>query len=182
MDAKADRTRRVRRCDSTQLRVRGERRDPPDAKKIAKVLIELAREQRTDKPGRRHDLNAISGENSPLPPLSANRPKPRRARQLDPDQVKMLIQGYTAGATTYELGDRFGVDRRTVSAILHQHDVPIRRRGLPPDQVDEAIHLYHLGWSLARVGEHLSVDPTTVLNRLQERGVGIRDTHGRARS
>lgn len=94
----------------------------------------------------------------------------------------MLIQGYTAGARTYELGDRFGVDRRTVSAIIHQHDVPIRRRGLSPDQVDEAIHLYHLGWSLARVGEHLGVDPTAVRNRLQERGVGTRDTPGRARS
>jgi hypothetical protein len=94
----------------------------------------------------------------------------------------MLIQGYTAGATTFELGDRFGIDRRTVSAILHQDDVPIRRRGLSPDQVDEAIHLYHLGWSLARVSEHLGVDPTTVLNRLQERGVRTRDTHERARS
>jgi hypothetical protein len=88
----------------------------------------------------------------------------------------------TLRATTYELGDRFDIDRRTVSAILHQHDVPMRRRGLSPSQVDEAIHLYRLGWSLARVGEHLGVDPTTVLNRLQERGVRTRDTHGRARS
>lgn len=173
--------RRVRRRDSTQLRVRDERRDPPDAKKIAKVLIELAREQRDD-PGRRHDPNAIRGESSPLPSLSANLPKPRRVRQLDPDQVQMLIQGYTAGATTYELSDLFGVDRRTVSAILHQHDVPMRRRGLSPNQVDEASHLYRLDWSLARVGEHLDVDPTTVLNTLRQRDVRTRDTHGWARS
>jgi hypothetical protein len=164
--------------DSTQLRVRGVRRDPPDAEKITKVLIELAREQIADKPGRRHDPNAISGESAPLPPLPANQPKPRRARQLDQNQVQTLIQGYAAGATTYELGDRFGIDRRTVSAVLHQHDVPMRRRSLSPSQVDEAIHLYRLGWSLARVGEHLDVDPTTVLNRLQERGVRTRDTQG----
>lgn len=139
MDAKPGRKQRVRRgiqrrVDSTQLRVRGVRRDPPDAKKIAKILIELAREQMADKPGCRHDPNAISGESSPLPPLPANRPKPRRARQLDQDQVQTLIQGYAAGATTYELGDRFGIDRRTVSAILHRHDVPMRRRGPSPDQ------------------------------------------------
>ncbi len=114
--------------------------------------------------------------------LPANRPKPRRARQLDQDQVQMLVQGYAAGATTYELGDRFGIDRRTVSAILHQFDVPMRRRGLSPTQVDEAIRLYRLGWSLARVGEHLDVNPTAVLNRLQERGIRTRDTYGRARS
>ncbi|RDI52728.1 hypothetical protein DFR68_103112 [Nocardia mexicana] len=94
----------------------------------------------------------------------------------------MLVRDYVAGATTSELGDRFGVDRRTVSAILHRHDVPMRRRGLSADQIDEAIRLYGLGWSLARVGRHLAVDSTTVLNRLRERGVRTRDTHGRTRS
>ncbi|WP_219823393.1 hypothetical protein [Nocardia nova] len=69
-------------------------------------------------------------------------------RQLDQDHVQILIRDCVAGATTYELGDRFGVDRRTVSAILHRHDVPMRRRGLSSDQSDEAIRLYGLGWSL----------------------------------
>jgi hypothetical protein len=100
----------------------------------------------------------------------------------DANQVQALIQGYTTGVTTYELGDRFRIDRRTVSAILHRHDVNMRRRGLSPSQIDDAIRLYNSGWSLARIGEHLSVDPTTVLNRLRERGVPTRDTHGRPRS
>ena len=73
----------------------------------------------------------------------------------------------------YELGDRFGIERRkTVSKILHRHDVPMRRCGLSPDQVDDAIHLYNLGWSLACVGEHLNVDHTTALTKLRERGLG----------
>jgi hypothetical protein len=80
----------------------------------------------------------------PAPP-PADRPKPGRARQLDADQLHALIQGYTAGARTYELGDRFGIDRRTVSAILHRHGVQMRRRGLSPDQVDDAIRLYDSG-------------------------------------
>ena len=95
---------------------------------------------------------------------SIDRPKPGRARQLDANQVQALIQGYTTGATTYELGDRLGIDRRTASAILRRHSVDMRRRGLSPDQADDAIHLDNSGWSLARIGEHLSVDPTTVLN------------------
>jgi hypothetical protein len=113
-------------------------------------------------------LRRLPDPTVPAPP-SADRPKPGRARQFDADQLHALIQGYTAGATTYELGDRFGIDRRTVSAILHRHGVQRRRRGLSPDQVDDAIRLYDSGWSLARIGEHLSVDPTTVLNRLRER-------------
>lgn len=99
---------------------------------------------------------------APAPP-TADRPKPGRARQLDPNQTRALIQGYLAGATTYELGSQFGIDRRTVSNILHRHGVQMRRRGLSPDEVDDAIHLYKLGLSLARVGEHLDVDHTTVL-------------------
>jgi hypothetical protein len=121
-------------------------------------------------------LRKLPDPTTPAPP-STDRPKPRRARQLDANQTQALIQGYTAGATTYELSARFGIDRRTVSAILHRHGVDMRRRGLSPDQVDDAIHLYNIGWSLARIGEHLSVDPTTVLNRLRERGIPTRDAH-----
>ncbi|MFD8495809.1 hypothetical protein [Amycolatopsis sp. NPDC059657] len=109
-----------------------------------------------------------------VPPIE--RPKPRRARQLDADQVQELIAGYQAGATVYELGDRFGIERRPVSNILKRHDVPMHRRGLSPEQVDDAIHLYSLGWTLARVGEHLGVDHTTA--KLRERGIPTRDTHG----
>jgi hypothetical protein len=83
--------------------------------------------------------------------------------------------------TTYELGDRFGIDRRTVSAILRRRGVDMRRRGLSPSQVGDAIRRYNSGWPMARVGEHLGVDPTTVLNRLREHGIPTRDTHGRAR-
>ncbi|WP_218025950.1 hypothetical protein [Nocardia miyunensis] len=146
------------------------------------MLVELAREQLTDKPRCRDNGTAVGGASASLPSLPARRSARRRARQLDQDQIQLLIQDYLAGATTYELGTRFGVDRRTVSAILHRHDVPMRRRGLSPGQTNEAIRLYRLGWSLAQVGKHFAVDPATVLNRLRERGVRTRDTHGRTRS
>jgi hypothetical protein len=124
-------------------------------------------------------LRKLPDPTSPAPP--ADRPKPRRARQLEPDQIQEIIAGYQAGATVYQLAARFGIERRTVSDILHRHDIQMRRRGLSPDQVDTAIHLYNLGWSLARIGEHLNV-ATTVLTKLRERGVPTRDTHRQPRS
>ncbi|MQA63863.1 MAG: hypothetical protein GEU86_20900 [Actinophytocola sp.] len=126
-------------------------------------------------------LRKLPDRARPAPP-PADRPKPRRARQLDADHIQELIAGYQAGATVYELGDRFGIERRTVSTVLRRHGVPMRRRSLSIDQVDTAIYLYTLGWSLARVGEHLGVDPTTVLNCLRRRGVRTRDAHGRPRT
>ncbi len=116
----------------------------------------------------------------PLRPARRGR-LPGSARQLESQQVQELILGYAAGATVYQLGEQFGVDRRTVSKTLHRHNVPMRRRGLSPHQVDEAVRLYGEGWSLARIGERMGVDPTTVLTRLRERGVRMRDTQGRER-
>lgn len=126
-------------------------------------------------------LRKLPDPTEPAPP-PVDRPKPRRARQLNADQVQELIAGYKAGATVYELGARLGIERRTVSNILRRQDVPMRRRGLSPEQVDHAVHLYKLGWSLARVGQRLGVDHTTVLTKLRERGIPTRDSHGRPRA
>jgi len=91
------------------------------------------------------------------------------------------MAGYQAGVTVYQLGDQFGIDRRTVSGILHRHGVPMRRRGFSPGQIDEAVRLYQGGWSLARIGERMGIDPTTVHARLREGGVRMRDAQGRER-
>lgn len=115
------------------------------------------------------------------PRPSRDRPKPRRAPQLNDEKAQQLIADYRSGSTVYELGDRFDIDRKTVSAMLKRHGVPMRRRGLSPEQVDEAVQLYEGGWSLARIGERMGVDATTVLNRLRERGVRTRDAQGRER-
>ncbi len=160
------------------IRVYGVRRDPLDAEKIATVLVELARQQLADLGD--GDPAGI-GDKGPRS-VPADKSAPRRARRLDDEEVRRLIQGYVSGATTYELGDQFGVDRHTVSAILYRRNIPMRGRGLSREQADEAVDLYSRGWSLARVARYLAVDPVTVLNRLRERGVRTRDTHGRSRS
>lgn len=103
-------------------------------------------------------------------------------RHLNNIQVQNLIASYEAGATVYELGERFGIERKAVSRILHHHQVPMRRRGLTTEQAGEAIHLYGIGWPLARVGKHLGVDGTTVRHKLHERGIPTRDPQGRPRT
>lgn len=105
------------------------------------------------------------------PEPSPTRPKPRRARQLDGEQIQRLIEGYLEGATVYELGERFRIERRTVSKILKRHGVSMRMCGMSPEQIEKAPRLYQDGWSLARIGEHLGFDDMTVRSRLLERGV-----------
>ncbi|MBB5153652.1 hypothetical protein [Saccharopolyspora phatthalungensis] len=96
--------------------------------------------------------------------------------------MQQLIEGYKSGATVYELGDQFGIERRTVSAILHRHGVPMRRRGLSEEQIDDAVRLYNQGWSLARIAARMDVAAGTVRQRLHERDVPIRDTQGQPRA
>lgn len=61
---------------------------------------------------------------------------------LSPAQVDELVALYEAGATLVELGERFGVHRRTAAAHLVRRSVPIRRRGLDECHLAEAVELY----------------------------------------
>jgi hypothetical protein len=72
-------------------------------------------------------------------------PRPSRPGRLDAKRVQQLVEGYESGATAYDLGVRFGIDRRTVSAILKHHGVRMRRQGLSPDQIAEAVQLRAAG-------------------------------------
>ncbi|MDT0307556.1 hypothetical protein RM780_11350 [Streptomyces sp. DSM 44917] len=111
----------------------------------------------------------------------ATRSKPGRVKHLDAAQTQKLIAGYRGGATVYELGREFGVSRQTVSTILHRHGIEMRMGRLAAEAIDEAVRLYESGWSLARIGDRLGASVGTVRNRLLERGVTMRDSHGRAR-
>jgi DNA-directed RNA polymerase specialized sigma24 family protein len=112
----------------------------------------------------------------------AKRDRPRRTRQLADEHVQELTACYRSGSTVQELGERFDIDRRTVTAILRRNGVQIRHRGMVPEQVGDAIHLYALGWSLARIGARMDVTADTVRKRLLEHGVTMRDTQGRPRA
>lgn len=125
-------------------------------------------------------LKKLPKPGSPAPKRSRRR-RPGTARQLDADQTQSLIDAYRAGATVYQLGPQFGIDRRTVGKILTRNGVQTKHPGLSPDEIDLAAQLYEDGWSLARIGERLGVTATTVHRRLRDRGVTMRSTTGGAR-
>lgn len=126
-------------------------------------------------------LRKLPDPTAPAPPTIEPR-RPGRIRHLQPEQVEKLIAGYQAGATVYELGDLFGIDRKTVSRILRRHDVPMRRTGLLPEQVDEAARLYEDGWSTAEIAERMHTNQRTIQRRLGEQEVKMRGRHEPPRS
>ena len=133
-------------------------------------------------------VSALETLRAKLPnPDEAARPtlkqeRPGRTQRLPDTQVQQLLAGYKSGATVYQLGEQFGIERRTVSTILHRHGVPMRRRGLSEEQSDEAVLLYEQGWSLAKIATRMDVAAGTVRQRLHEQGVSIRNPQGQARA
>jgi DNA-binding transcriptional ArsR family regulator len=116
----------------------------------------------------------------------ANRPEtsPRTrgtARRLSDDEVTELVARYHAGATIYDLAERFKIHRTTVSQHLHRRGVTMRGLSLDESQVDHATWLYERGWSVARIGSYLGVNGGTVWLALRAHRVRMRDTHGRER-
>ena len=115
-----------------------------------------------------------------LPVVRGCTPPPaQRQRRLQRAEQEDLVARYQAGDLMSELAQRYGIHRRTVSAILKRHGVPTRPSGLAPEQVQRAVLMYAQGRSLAKIGKLLGVDAGTVHARLRQQGVQMRDTHGR---
>lgn len=106
----------------------------------------------------------------------------QKQRRLDKDEIERLIAAYKAGSTVYQLAERWGCHRTTVSQCLKSHGVRMRR--VPPSekQLDDAARLYESGLSLARVGREVGCHPDTLWSHLRQRGVAMRDPHDRRRS
>lgn len=70
-----------------------------------------------DLPGMRRDPSSV-----PFPPRNV-------VHHLRVDEVDDLVRLYQEGATVYQLADRFGIHRGTVSRHLHRAGVAMRRQG-----------------------------------------------------
>ena len=95
------------------------------------------------------------------------------------DRTRSLrCRWYRSGKTIYELGDRFGIDRRTVAQILRRDWSPLRSQPLTRYQIDQAITLYQDGLSLVSVGEIIGCSHSTIWLALHSAGVKLRTRPG----
>jgi IS30 family transposase len=123
-------------------------------------------------------LRTLPGPTAPAPPPTKQH-KPGHRQHLPPDRIDKLIAGYQAGATVYELGAQFKIDRKTVSRTLRRHHIPLRRTSLRPEQINQAARLHQNGWSTAHIAEHLNTHQRTVQRRLAEKDVTMHDRNRR---
>ena len=106
-------------------------------------------------------------------------PKAREPlRRLNPGEIEDLVARYKAGETMVELGEHFGINRRTVSIHLQRSGIPSRHRTMDESKIARCIELYQSGLSLVSVGEVLGIDQATVRRALLSAGISSRPRRG----
>jgi hypothetical protein len=132
-----------------------------------------------------HALGLISADGRPIRrsdrPQRAAEPDPpfKLDQRLKPETVTEIVTRYKAGEPSTAIATHFTISKGSVIRLLRDANIPIRNQGLTDDQITEAAALYESGLSLANIGGQLSVDHGTVWRYLKQRGIRMRDSHGR---
>jgi len=119
-------------------------------------------------------------QSSGLTPVGVTVAPPRSTSpRISGAKTQQIAKGYEAELTVYELAEKYGVHRATVSEVLKRNEIAMRRQPPTEAQVDKMVRLYQEGPSLQRVGDRLGFNASTVLNKLRARGITTRDSHAR---
>lgn len=136
------------------------------------------------------DIEALSNHSTPVrrlldlvrtwpePPddvVAAPRGEPgRTAKQLRPEQVDQLVDGWKQGKKVGELAKEYGLHRAAVGRHLASRGIKTQPPALSKAQVQEVVELYEAGWSSQRIATRFGVSDATVRSRLAEVGVTMR--------
>ena len=107
-----------------------------------------------------------------------------KVRRLTRDQIDELSSLYQQGQSLPSLAARYGIHPGTVKDHLRRANIPIRpgnQAKLSKEDKAEIAKLYEAGLSIHKLALRFGVTDNPVHNALKERGVRMRDAHGRDR-
>ena len=120
------------------------------------------------------------------PTIRPNRHIPEKAAlRLNLDQVGQLIALYSQGDSIYQLAGHFNIHRGTVKDHLRRAGIEIHlgtQPKLSESDKSEIVKLYESGLSIHKIALQFEVTDNPVHHALRERGVRMRDAHGRVPS
>jgi lambda repressor-like predicted transcriptional regulator len=99
----------------------------------------------------------------------------QQKRHFSQDEVDQMVSGYVKnGSTVYQLADKFGCNRNTVSKVLKRNGVNVTIKRMDEAIFEEAKRLYNDGFSLKRVGQQLGFCESTIRKTLMAAGVTMK--------
>ena len=120
------------------------------------------------------DSEAIIQSYDPDTAVTAYKQKQKR---LSDDEVRQIADRYSAGASTYELADEFGVHRSTISRVLKKCGIKVTHKFADRDILAKKIlELYADFMKPEDISKVVDLHKSTVLKILHENGVRIRSS------
>ena len=95
-------------------------------------------------------------------------------KQLNVEEIKLLIAEYENGKSTYALARQFDCHRGTVSNVLKRHGVNVTHSKVGKLDVADIVTMYGQMHTTAEIAEKYNVGPQLILRCLREHGVKIR--------
>jgi DNA-binding CsgD family transcriptional regulator len=94
---------------------------------------------------------------------------------MSEEEIKLLVEGYRCGETTYQLARQFGCHRLTVSNVLKRRGVNVTKCTAQRQlDAEDVIAMYGDMCTSAEIAEKYGVGPNVILRCLRKRGVRIR--------
>ena len=130
-------------------------------------LVEVLR-RHSNNYGAVHRVDRLSRHLAEQPPTEVLVTAPSRYRptklshRLPDETVAAIVIAYQAGATTRELGERYGLAHSSVNKLLKQRGIRARRRGQDPEETQYAVELYRSGESMRTIAKQLGFGLSTI--------------------
>ena len=101
----------------------------------------------------------------------------QKQKRLSDEEIRQVVERYSAGASTYELADEFGCHRSTISRTLKKCGIKVTHNCADRNAlVEKILELYAEFMKPEDIGKVIDLHTSTVLKILHENGVRIRSS------
>jgi transposase len=96
-------------------------------------------------------------------------------KQLSDDEIAEIIVDYQNGMSTYQLAEKFGCHRQTISKSLKKHGVNVTKSKVSSKLDEElVISLYENMHTSTQIAERFDVQPQVIVRCLHANNIPIR--------
>ena len=97
----------------------------------------------------------------------------QQQKQLSAGEIERIVKDYQGGKTTYELAEKYGCHRGTITRHLKNQGVTVTNSKIQ-DTSGEIIRLYEMGQNAFVLADQFGVSYTTILKHLHDNDVKVR--------
>ena len=88
-------------------------------------------------------------------------------------EISDIIVGYENGLSTYVLAEKYGCNRKTISAHLKKNGVTVTK-AFSAQGKEEIANMYQSGLTVAEIAKQLKANCSTIIRHLHANGVQMR--------